>query len=214
VVNSAPVTTDKVERPRITELAPGLIVVAVMLGAMWALEIIDLLPGTSFDRWGVRPRTMRGLLGIVFAPFLHVSFRHLIANTIPFVVLGVAIALGGVRQIIEVTVMVVLVSGLGIWLFGAGNSVHLGASGLVFGYLTYLVTRGLIAKKLWWIVGGLVVLVFYGSLLWGLVPTPRISWLGHVCGAIGGVLAAWVLHGDHDLEEDPAASAANPRSER
>ena len=76
---------------------------------------------------------------------------------------------------------------------------HLGASGLVFGYLTYLVTRGVIAKNLWWILGGLVVLAFYGGLLWGLLPTPRVSWLGHVFGAVGGVLAAWVLHGDHDL---------------
>ena len=74
-------------------------------------------------------------------PFLHVSFGHLIANTIPFVVLGAAIALGGVRQIVEVTVIVAVVSGLGVWLFGAANTVHLGASGLVFGYLTYLVAR-------------------------------------------------------------------------
>ena len=113
-----------------------------MLGAMWAVEIVDLVPGTSFDRWGVRPRSVRGLFGIAFAPFLHVSFGHLIANTIPFVVLGVAIALGGVRQILEVTVIVAVVSGLGIWLFGGAATVHLGASGLVFGYLTYLVGAG------------------------------------------------------------------------
>ncbi len=189
------------------DLAPGLVVIAVMVAAMWALEIVDLVPGTPLDRWGVRPRTVRGLFGIVFAPFLHVSFGHLIANTIPFVVLGAAIALGGIRQILEVTVIVAVVSGLGIWLFGSANTVHLGASGLVFGYLTYLVTRGVIAKNLWWILGGLVVLAFYGGLLWGLLPTPRVSWLGHVFGAVGGVLAAWVLHGDHDLEEDPASRA-------
>ena len=165
-----------------------------MLGAMWALEIVDLVPGTPLDRWGVRPRTVRGLFGIAFAPFLHVSFGHLIANTIPFVVLGAAIALGGIRQIVEVTVIVAVVSGLGIWLFGSANTVHLGASGLVFGYLTYLVTRGVIAKNVWWILGGLVVLAFYGGLLWGLLPTPRVSWLGHVFGAdrrrAGGVGAA------------------------
>ena len=73
---------------------------------------------------------------------------------------------------------------------------HLGASGLVFGYLTYLVARGLIARNLWWVLGGLVVLAFYGGLLWGMLPTPRVSWLGHLFGAIGGVLAAWVLHGE------------------
>ncbi len=203
-MNVSPPTTTAVERPRLGELAPGLIVIAVMLGAMWALEIVDLAPSTPFDRWGVRPRTLRGLFGIAFAPFLHVSFGHLIANTIPFVVLGAAIALGGIRQIVEVTVIVAVVSGLGVWLFGSANTVHLGASGLVFGYLTYLVTRGLIARNVWWILGGLVVLAFYGGLLWGLLPTPRVSWLGHLFGAIGGVLAAWVLHGDHDAPE-PAA---------
>ncbi len=197
-------TTD-VERPRIGDLAPGLIVIAVMVAAMWAIEVVDLVPGTPLDRWGVRPRTGRGLFGIALAPFLHVSFGHLIANTIPFVVLGAAIALGGIRQILEVTVIVMLVSGLGIWLFGSAGTVHLGASGLVFGYLTYLVTRGVIAKNLWWILGGLVVLAFYGGLLWGLLPTPRVSWLGHVFGAVGGVLAAWVLHGDHEPEADGAA---------
>ena len=100
-------------RPRLAALAPGLIVIAVMLGVMWAVEVVDLVPGTSFDRWGVRPRSLRGLFGIAFAPFLHVSFGHLIANTIPFVVLGVAIAVSGIRQIVEVTVIVAVVSGAG-----------------------------------------------------------------------------------------------------
>ncbi|HET9548373.1 MAG TPA: rhomboid family intramembrane serine protease [Desertimonas sp.] len=206
----ASIPTTDVERPRLAELAPGLVVVAVLLGAMWALEVVDLVPGTPFDRWGVRPRTARGLLGIAAAPFLHVSFAHLIANTIPFAVLGAAIALGGVRQIVEVTIIVALVSGLGVWLLGAGNSVHLGASGLVFGYLTYLVTRGVIAKNVWWVVGGLIVLAFYGGLFWGLVPTPRVSWLGHVFGAIGGILAAWVLHGDHGPPEAAEPPAVAP----
>ena len=102
--------------------------------------------------------------------------------------------------------IVTIVSGLGVWLFGAANTVHLGASGLVFGYLTYLVARGLIAKNVWWILGGLIVLALYGGLLWGLLPTPRVSWLGHLFGAIGGVLAAWVLHGNHDIDEADAAT--------
>jgi membrane associated rhomboid family serine protease len=207
VINATASTSPgDIERPRFAELAPGLVVIAVMLGVMWAIEIVDLVPGTSFDRWGVRPRSLRGLFGIAFAPFLHVSFGHLIANTIPFVVLGAAIALGGVRQIAEVTVIVAVVSGLGIWMFGGGATVHLGASGLVFGYLTYLVARGLIARNVWWVLGGLVVLAFYGSLLWGILPTPRVSWLGHLFGAIGGVLAAWVLHGESDAASSPPAA--------
>jgi len=196
-----PTVTTEVERPATAEAGSGLILVAAMLAVMWAVEVVDLVPGTEIDQWGIRPRTARGLAGIGLAPFLHVSFGHLIANTIPFALLGAAIALGSVRQIAEVTVIVMVVSGLGVWLFGASNTVHLGASGLVFGYLTYLVARGLIAKNVWWILGGLIVLALYGGLLWGLLPTPRVSWLGHLFGAIGGVLAAWVLHGDHDVDE-------------
>ena len=206
MTNSAPATTNDAEKPRLAELAPGLIAVGVMLAIMWGEEIIDLLPGTNFNSWGVRPRTWRGLFGIVFAPFLHVGLGHLIANTIPFAVLGGAIALGGTRAFAEVTLLVGAASGLGIWIFGAGHSVHIGASGLVFGYLTYLVARGLIARNVIWILGGLVTLAFYGGLFWGLMPSPRVSWLGHVFGAAGGVLAAWIIHGDHDLDDEPAAA--------
>ena len=204
----APATT--VERPRLTDAAPGLVVVGVMLGLMWALEVVDLLPGVNLDTWGIRPRSWEGLAGIVFAPFLHVGLGHLIANTIPFALLGAVIALEGSRQFVEVTIAVGVVSGLGVWLFGAAGTVHLGASGLVFGFITYLVARGWFARKPLWILGGVVVAVIYGSsLLWGVLPTSRFSWLGHLFGAIGGVIAAWVIHADHDVERH-----ANPRPAR
>ena len=195
-------------RPSLVEFAPGIVVVGVMLAVMWGTEVIDLLPNTSFDRWGIRPRSVRGLFGIVFAPFLHVDFRHLIGNTIPFAVLGAAIALGGTRQFVEVTIIVGVVSGLGVWVTGSSNSIHLGASGLVFGFITYLVSRGLFARRVLWIGGGIVVLMFYGgALLWGLVPTSRMSWQGHLFGAVGGVIAAWVLHAEHDLDDESSAAS-------
>jgi membrane associated rhomboid family serine protease len=195
------------DRPRLSSLAPGLVAVGVMLAIMWALEVIDLLPGVSLDRWGIRPRELGGLTGVATAPFLHLGFGHLIANTIPFLVLGGVIALSGLRQFVEVTVIVAVVGGLGVWLVGAGNSVHVGASALVFGYITYLITRGAFARRITWIAGGLIVAAVYGgSLLWGLLPNGRMSWQGHLFGAVGGVVAAWVLHGDHELDEQEAAS--------
>lgn len=209
--NSTPdktTSTSDVDRPRLVDAAPGLIVVGVMLAVMWGEEVVDLVPGTRFNSWGIRPRSVHGLFGIVLAPFLHVSFAHLIGNTIPFAVLGCIIALGGVGRIVEVTVLVGVTSGLGVWLFGASNSVHLGASGLVFGYLTYLVARGVIARNVAWILGGLTVLVFYGGLFWGLLPHLGVSWQGHLFGAVGGVLAAWVLHADHELDETVAPTSA------
>jgi membrane associated rhomboid family serine protease len=193
------------EPPGLSSMAPGVVVLLVMLAVMWVLEVIDLLPGVSLDRWGIRPRELGGLTGIATAPFLHIGFGHLIANTLPFLVLGGVIALSGLRQFVETTIIIAVVGGLGVWLFGGGNSVHLGASGLIFGYITYLISRGAFARRVTWIVGGVIVAVFYGgSLVWGVFPNGRMSWQGHLFGAIGGVVAAWVLHGDHDLDEDPA----------
>jgi membrane associated rhomboid family serine protease len=190
------------ERPRLSEPFGPLLLVGAMLAVMWVLEVIDLLPGTNFDRLGIRPRTVRGLVGIPLAPFLHSGLSHLVANTLPFVLLGAFIALGDAKRFVEVTVIVALTSGLGTWLFAAPGTIHLGASGLVFGYLTYLVTRGFFAAKPLWILGGLAVLAFYGGILWGLLPRPGISFTGHLFGAAGGVIAAWYVHGREPDDAD------------
>jgi membrane associated rhomboid family serine protease len=157
--------------------------------------VIDLLPRTPLDGWGVRPRQLRGLVGIPLSPFLHDGFGHLLSNTIPFLVLGGIIAAQGVQRFVQVTVIVGVVAGVGTWLIGPERTIHIGASGLVFGYLTYLVTRGAFERRLGHLLIALVVLFFYGSILWGLLPRPGVSWQGHLFGAIGGVLAAWVVHG-------------------
>src|SRR5262245_20594823 len=172
-----------------------------MLAVMWALEVIDLLPGVDLDRWGIQPRTLRGLVGIPLAPFLHAGLPHLIANTIPFLVLGAIIAIGDATRFVEVTVTIALVSGLGTWLFGMSGTIHIGASGLVFGYLTYLIARGFFAAKPLWILGGIVVGLLYGGLLWGLLPRPGIPFTGHLFGAAGRVPAAFALHGKHTRED-------------
>jgi len=169
--------------------------VFAVAAVMWMVEIIDLLPSTSFDRWGIRPRQFEGLFGIVTAPFLHAGFGHLISNTIPFLVLGCIIAAAGVQRFVQVTVIVGVIAALGTWLIGPSGTVHIGASGIVFGYLTYLLTRGVFERKLGHIAIGLLVLFFYGGILWGLLPRPGISWQGHLFGAIGGVVAARVVHG-------------------
>lgn len=191
-----PPTDDNLERPRMDNaLAPVRPVVA-MLSVMWASEMADVPLDGRLDRFGIRPRRLDGLDGVVLGPFLHGGFGHLIANTIPFLVLGAVIALGSVRRFLIVTVVVGLISGLGTWLTGPSNSIHIGASGLVFGYLLYLMSRGLFARKLGYLLGGVVVTVLYGGALWGLLPSPGVSWQGHLFGAVGGVAAASLLHGD------------------
>ena len=168
----------EVERPRLSDPLRPVIAVVAVLAVMWAVEIIDVLPATPFDSWGVRPRSLRGLFGIPFAPFLHSGFAHLFANTIPFLVLGTFIALGPSRASSRSRSSSRSSSGLGTWLFAAPGTVHIGASGLVFGYLTYLVARGFFA--------GQVAVdprrpprpAFYGGILWGLLPRPGISFTG------------------------------------
>lgn len=185
---------ERTERPDLPDWLRPFAVVAALVAVMWAVEIIDLLPGTNLDRFGIRPRTLLGLRGVVFAPFLHNGIGHLLSNTITFLILGWLIAASGTARYIEVTVIVGLVGGLGTWLIGQSNSIHIGASGLVFGYLTYLLARAVFEKKIVYLVGGAIVLFLYGGVLWGLVPKPGISWEGHVFGAVGGVAAAAALH--------------------
>ncbi len=193
-------TGDAPEKPEPELDLPGwlrpFLIVGLLVAVMWVVEIIDLIPGTNLDQWGIRPRRAVGLIGIVTAPFLHSGFAHLIGNTIPFLVLGGLIAASGVARFFQVTAVVALVSGLGTWLVGPALTDHIGASGLVFGYLTYLLARGIFERRLTYLVVGVGVLFLYGAVFWGLIPREGISWQGHVFGAIGGVLAARLIHGE------------------
>ena len=162
---------------------------------LWAIEIVDqVLFGGALDTLGIRPRTVSGLKGILFAPFLHGGFAHLVANTFPLMVLGWMVMLRETRDIITVSALSAVVGGIGIWLFGGAGSVHVGASILIFGYLGYLLLRGWFDRSVLSILGSLVVAVLYGSLIFGVLPGQAgISWEGHLFGFAGGVLAARLL---------------------
>jgi membrane associated rhomboid family serine protease len=172
----------------------GFRLVAAMAAVMWVVEVVDSLDSHRLDQWGIKPHHVDGLVGIVTAPFLHVSFDHLISNTVPFVVMGCAIALNGAARVAAVTAIVALAAGLGTWLIGPSNSVHVGASGVVFGYATYLISRGAFNRSALELGMGVLVAVIWGSaLLSGVLPHEHISWQGHLCGGAGGVLAASLL---------------------
>jgi len=182
---------------RAVALSPdGFVVLAAMLVLMWGTELVDAVPGVQLDRYGIEPRDTDGLAGVAAAPFLHVGFGHLVANSVPFVLMGATIAVAGAKRILLVTGIVALVSGLGTWLVAPAGTVHLGASGVVFGYATYLIVRGLFSRRPAQLaVGALVVALWGSALLAGLGPQEGISWQGHLFGAIGGVVAARVLAG-------------------
>jgi membrane associated rhomboid family serine protease len=187
----------------------ALLLVAAMVILMWATEVVDVIAGGRLDGYGIHPRDVDGLPEILSAPFLHAGFGHLISNTVPFAVMGAAIALGGLVRVALVTLIVALVSGLGTWLVASSNSVHLGASGVVFGYAAYLIVRGLLSRRLTELaVGALVVGVWGFGMLQGLLPQDRISWQAHLFGAIGGLIAAALFAERSRRRGAPAAATA------
>ncbi len=155
----------------------------------WGEEIVDqLVFGESLDRFGVRPRSVPGLWGVLAAPLLHGGWAHLATNTLPFVVLGWLVMLRRVRDFFVVTALVLLGSGLGVWLIAAPNTVHIGASGVIFGYVGYLLARGYFERSVWSILIALAVAALYGGALFGLLPGQAgVSWEGHLTGFASGV---------------------------
>lgn len=167
--------------------------VLVLVGLMWVAELADLLTPLQLDGYGIHPRQVDGLAGIVLSPFLHLGLAHLIANTSGLLVLGSLLALT-TRHLWLVTAGVVLLGGAGVWLLGAPRTVVIGASGVVYGYAAFLAVYGFAARRLAPALVGILVIVLYGGLLWGVLPLrPGVSWQGHLFGALAGVaLALWL----------------------
>jgi membrane associated rhomboid family serine protease len=161
---------------------------------LWGLEIVDTVLGNSLDGLGIRPRSGAGLVGILLAPFLHGGFAHLAANSVPLLMLGWLVMLRETRHFFVVGIVATLVGGIGVWLVGASNSVHIGASGVVFGFLGYLLLRGYFERRFWPIVGSVLIGLAYGGMLFGMLPGQvGISWEGHLFGFLGGVVSARLL---------------------
>ena len=165
----------------------GLIVI------MWLFELINMALHHRLCDWGIIPRTTIGLAGILLAPFVHFGIGHILTNTPPLTFLGSMIALSDSRRFNKVTVFVILTGGLGVWLFARPAS-HVGASGLIFGYFGFLVFRGWYDRRFGSLVLALVVIFFYGGMIWGILPLqPYVSWEAHLFGFIAGALAARIL---------------------
>jgi membrane associated rhomboid family serine protease len=191
---STDVATATTRARRRSDREAGLLLVGAMAVVMWVVEVIDQISGGDLEQYGIEPHKADGLVGIVTAPFLHAGWGHLIGNTVPFLVLGATIALSGLLRVAWATGIVALVGGLGTWIVAPSGTDHIGASGIVFGYATYLIARGAFSRNLLHLGVGVAVIGVYGTtLLTGLAPTDGISWQGHLFGGIGGVVAARVL---------------------
>ena len=177
------------------EIKTQAIILATFVAIFWLLEILDqFVFRGSLDYFGIIPHQVIGLRGILFAPFLHGNFPHLIANTVPFLILGWLVMLQETSDFFIVTGLTMLVGGLGVWLFAAPGSIHIGASILIFGYLGFLLLRGYFQRNIPSILLSILVFLLYGGTIWGVLPSrPGISWQGHLFGFLGGVLAAKLI---------------------
>ena len=179
-----------------TQRLPGAFaMVAVTLAVLWGIEILDTAMNGRLDGYGIRPRTLSGLEGIPFAPFLHAGFGHLLSNSLVFAVLGViayaAVTLGRFLAVIGITA---LTSGLGAWAFGEPHTVVIGASGVIFGLLGFLLLRGLTERSPGAITVSIMMLLIYGGTISGILPgASYISWQSHLFGFLGGLAAAFLL---------------------
>ncbi len=166
-----------------------------LLAGLWVLEAIDQASGERLDLYGIHAREIDGLGGIATAPFLHAGWDHLIGNSLPFWVLGFLVLIGGLARWLISSLISIVTSGLAAWALTPADTIIVGASGLIFGWLTYLLARGLWSRSVAQIAVAVAVLVVYGGLIWGVLPgAAGISWQAHLGGAIGGIIAARLLH--------------------
>jgi membrane associated rhomboid family serine protease len=201
----------------------GGITIVTFVALLWVIELFDSLSGHRLDDNGIRPLESDGLLGIVFAPLLHANWQHLMANTVPALILGFLVTLSGLSRFVFATAIIWILGGVGTWLIGDLGSHcpyvgvqcttnHIGASGLIFGWLTFLIVFGFFIRSAWQIIVGVIVFFIYGSVLLGVLPgTLGVSWQGHLCGAIAGVIAAYLLSGpERKAREQRKNKPANP----
>lgn len=196
--------TDRSESNRTASaIEQAVFLVGAIIAVLWIVEVVDsFLLSDRLQRNGIRPRTIGGLDGVVWAPFLHGGFGHLIANTIPLIVLSAAVMLHGLRTWVFATIGIVLVGGAATWLL-ARDAIHIGASGVIFGYVGFLFGMAYFQRSLRAIaIAVLVGLVYGGGLLVGFLPRPGISWEGHLFGFAAGVLTAAWLGGKRPAESN------------
>jgi membrane associated rhomboid family serine protease len=176
---------------------PGwaLLFMLFLLAGLWFLEILDQLSGNQLDQLGIHAREVDGMPEIFSAPFLHAGWDHLISNSLPFFVLGFLVLLSGLARWLVSSLIIIVASGMTAWFLTPANTIILGASGLIFGWFTYLLARGIWSRRPAQVAVAVIVLLVYGGLIWGVLPSAAgISWQAHLGGAVGGVLAAWLLH--------------------
>ena len=177
-------TTDK------KKILSTLFIPLLFLLMMWLVKIIEMNFQINFVRYGVFPKTIDGLKGVLFSPFIHKDFTHLINNSYPIIILGGMLFAIYHKIATQLFIWLYFISGLLLWVIGR-PSFHIGASGLIYALASFLLVSGIIRKNPRLTAVSMLVIFLYGSMIWGLLPTKEpISWEGHLAGFIAGILVA------------------------
>jgi len=166
----------------------------LLLAVMWILYFFSYTLGTNFDALGLRPRTINGLLGIIFMPFVHLNFQHLFSNSFPFLILSTILLYFYRPKSYLIALLIWLFTGIFTWIIGR-EGLHIGASGVIYGYAAFIFFAGLLSRKKDMMAIAMIVIFFYGSMIWGIFPQldEKISWEGHLSGFAAGTLWAVVF---------------------
>lgn len=194
MVAPAPAQRRSIARVLPAHPVPAALAMIAFTALLYVIEIVDRVTSLGLDHDGIVSRSLSGLWGILWAPLLHGNWDHLLSNTLPFLVFGFLAMAGGIRQFVGVTALIWLASGVGVWLTGPDGYSTIGASGVIFGWLVFLLVRGFFARSLRQIGLAVVLFMIWGSVLLGILPgQPNISWQAHLFGALAGLLAAWLV---------------------
>lgn len=183
---------------------------ALWVAVLWAIQVVNLLSGYKLNSWGIYPRELSGLGGILFAPFLHAGFYHLISNSVPLLILLALVYMSGVRALVWVSITGILFGGLGVWVFGS-SGYHVGASGLIFAFWGYLIADAWFRRSVKSILISVITLLLYGGLLFSLFSyRPYVSFSSHLFGLLAGVVTARLLAPPGRTALAPARSLDGP----
>lgn len=169
---------------------------------LWIIHFVNLFSGYGLNNFGIYPRSLDGIYGILFAPFLHGGLTHLLLNTIPLAIMGGIIILRSIKEFFLISLIITFISGVAIWIFGR-DAYHIGASGLIFGYFGYLVACGWFERTASSIIIAAIIFFLYGGMIFYLIPTnSRVSWEAHLFGFLAGIIGAKILHNRKKTSDD------------
>lgn len=174
----------------------------LFIGSIWIVKTSELILNEDFSSFGLYPLKIKGIIGIFTSPFIHGNMDHLIANSIPLLVLGTALFYFYAKVSYKVFFLIYIMTGIWVW-FGGRPSYHIGASGIVYGLAGFIFTSGVILKNIRLLAISLLVVFLYGSMIWGVLPMdPKISWESHLLGLIAGIILAIYYRNDSSIEPE------------